>query len=121
MSKKLIIKTVAGDTIVDAYSYVGSDLNGNLFAKRASDINVGEKLYFEKEAIHKTLEDIENDLMESPRYRTARNSLFVQKDGKEQTALSYYLNNSQMLKNLKEEEKISKLHEAIGGKSQGRL
>lgn len=116
MSKKLIIETVAGNTIIDADSYVGSDLNGNLFAKRASDINVGEKLYFEKEAIHKTLEDIETDLMESPRYRTARNSLFVQKDGKEQTALSYHLNNSPMLKNLKEEEKISKLHEAIGGK-----
>lgn len=112
MSKKLLIETVAGNTIVNADSYVGSDLNGNLFAKRASDINIGEKLYFEKEAIHKTLDDIEKDLMESPRYRTARNSLFVN----EQTALSYHLSNSPALKNLNEEERISKLYEAIGKK-----
>ncbi|NOQ37722.1 hypothetical protein GQ472_02430 [archaeon] len=109
MGKKILITTVAGNTIMDSDSYIGSDINGNLYAKKAFEINIGEKLYFKKEAIEKTLDDIENDLMESPRYKVARSCLFIE----EQTALSYHLNNSHKLMNLDDEEKVLVIYDLV--------
>lgn len=117
MSKKLLIETTAGNTIVDVDSLVGSYVSGkNVFVKPAKDVNIGEKVSFEKQFVYKTLQDIEKDLLDSPRYRAARNRLYVKNEAKEQTAISYILNNTLLLKGLNENEKINKLYEVMGKK-----
>lgn len=118
MGKKLLIETTAGNTIVDDDSIVGSYVSGkNVFVKPAKEVNIGEKVFFEKQFIYKTLSDIEKDLLSSPRYGAARNSLYVKNEGeKEQTAISYILNNTHLLKGLNENEKINKLYEVMGKK-----
>lgn len=112
MSKKIVI-TAAGNTIFDEGDIVASAIGKNVLFKPVKDLNVGELVCYDSQYIDKTLEEIEPDLYkDSARYRAAKNSLH--KDG--QTALSYYLNNSTLLKGLNEDEKTDKLHDFVGKK-----
>jgi len=74
---KQFISTTAGNCILDSDNYVQVEINeGEHIKKRLGDVNVGDMVLFKKECISKTLEEVEEAVLEKePRYMHSKNIL----------------------------------------------
>ncbi len=73
---KLLVRTSLGNSILDYGDVVPTfSANNKYFEKPAADLNIGERVLFEKEYITATLDDVEPFLTKSKRYAEAKNAL----------------------------------------------
>ncbi len=71
-----LIETTLGNTILPASSKTLVNIIENTYAhKEVSDLAIGERVLYRKDAINKPLEEIEAVLLESPRYAAADGAL----------------------------------------------
>jgi len=81
---KLLVRTSLGNSILDYGDIVPTfSANNKYFEKPAADLNIGERVLFEKEYITATLDDVEPFLIRSKRYAEAKNALHeINKQGR---------------------------------------
>ena len=73
-----LVETTLGATLVAAKSTCFSQVEDGVFlAKPAYYLNVGELVLYEKQGIETTLEKVDHLLMESPRYKTAAETVLL--------------------------------------------
>jgi hypothetical protein len=73
---KLLVSTTLGNSILDLESTVYTLVNDKTYlSKYSADLNVGDLVLFENEYIQKAIEEIEPYLIQSPRYKFAKDML----------------------------------------------
>lgn len=76
-SRKLLITTTHGTTILDLESKVDVHLNKDIYLeKQAIYLNVGDTVRWQKEYIQKTLDEVDSFLESSPRYMHSKRRIF---------------------------------------------
>ena len=73
---KVLVSTTLGNSILDLESKVYTLVNDKTYlSKYSADLNVGDLVLFENEYIQKAIEEIEPYLIQSPRYKFAKDML----------------------------------------------